>query len=137
MKLVLDSKKTFGDLLYLGFSEKFKYEDGKKTKEVEGFACRLASSLMGAQIEVLVPPTVSVDMIQFGRKVAVPEVSCDPYGRSSEGSSFAEVVLRCTADTILDCSMEKTPGSNPGNNPGSNLGNHPGGNQGGKPEEKK
>lgn len=129
VNLVLDVKESFGDLYFLGYKEKMKYVDRKKTDEVEAYECRLSSSRRREQIEVTVPLTVSVESIGFNQKVTLNKAEIDPYGRTTEGSQFAEVILRLTADTILDCSMGKTPVGNPGNNPGSNPG--------GKPEEKK
>lgn len=106
MRLVLDVKESFGDLLFLGYSEKKKYDKatGKKTDEVESFVCRVASSEQQGQIEIAVPSTVHVEDIKFSQKVDFRNVVIAPYSRTSEGSSFAEVILRCTADTIIDAS---------------------------------
>ena len=116
MRLLLDGNGTFGELLYLGFSEKYAYVDGKKTETLSGFTCRLGCSESGAQLEVVVPPTVSVDMIKFGQKILLGGVvTCDPYATTSEGSSFAEVRLRCTAETILDAAVVQGQGAGQGN----------------------
>lgn len=106
MKLVLDVKESFGDLLFLGYDEKKKYDSvaNRRTEEPEAFTCRLASSKLGGQIEVTVPLEVAVDSIAFSQKVTLRNATIDPYARTSEGSSFAEVILRCNADTILDAS---------------------------------
>ena len=106
MKIIPDVKATFGDLYFLGYTEKMKYDrvTGRRTEELEGYVCRLASSELRGQVEVTVPADVSVDLIGFNQKVMLQGVEIDPYARSSEGSSFAEVVMRCTARTILDAS---------------------------------
>lgn len=111
--LVLDVKESFGDLLFLGSSEKKKYDSvaNRRTDEVEAYVCRLASSRLRGQIEVTVPLEVAVDSIAFSQKVTLRNATIDPYARTTEGSSFAEVVLRINADTILDASKPAGTGA--------------------------
>jgi len=128
MKLVLEPKETFGELLYLGYAEKYAYVNGVKTDNLVGHSCRLGCSEVGDQIEVVVPPTVSVDAIKFGQKVLLGgKVTCDPYGNSSKESTFVDIRLRCTAETILDAATVQGQGAGQVN-PKPNVG---------KTEEKK
>ena len=109
MKIIPEIKATFGDTYFLGFTEKMKYDKAtnKKTNELEGYVCRLSSSELQGQIDVIVPPTVPVQKIKFNQKVLLQGVVIDPYAKSSQGTSFAEVVLRCTAKAIQDDSTGK------------------------------
>lgn len=110
MKIIPEIKSTFGDTYFLGFTEKMKYDKttNRKTNELEGYVCRLSSSKLQGQVDVIVPPTVPVHEINFNQKVLLQGVVIDPYAKSSQGTSFAEVVLRCTAKAILDDSTGKT-----------------------------
>jgi len=110
MRIIPDIKATFGDTYFLGFAEKMRFDQtaNKKTDELESYVCRLSSSELQGQIEVTVPLTVAVHEIKFNQKVTLQDVVIDPYAKSSEGTSFAQVVLRCTAKTILDDSIGKS-----------------------------
>jgi len=55
-----------------------------------------------------VPLTVAVHEIKFNQKVTLQSVVIEPYAKSSEGTSFTQVVLRCTAKTIFDDSIGKS-----------------------------
>lgn len=109
MKIIPDIKATFGETYFLGYTEKKKYDKdaSKRTDELEGYTCRISSSELQGQIDVTVPPTVEVDEIKFNQKILLQDVVIAPYARSSQGTSFAEVVLRCTAKNILDDSGGK------------------------------
>ena len=103
MKLVLNAKETFGELIYLGYADKMKYVEGRKTDIVEGRNVKLGSEILQEQIVILVPPTVDVESIKFAAPIEVGgKVTCDPYGTTSVDSSFAEVRLRCEAETLID-----------------------------------
>jgi len=103
MKIIPDIKATFGDTYFLGFAEKKKFDQitNKKTEETESYVCRISSSELQGQIEVTVPATVAVHDIGFNQKVALQVVTIDPYAKSSEGTSFAQVILRCAAKGLL------------------------------------
>ena len=111
MRIVPDIKLTFGDTYFLGATEKWKYDPiaKKRTDELEGYACRIAASALGEQVEVTVPPTVDVAALGFNRKVTMKGVVIDPYAKAqgSGNSSYAQVVLRCTAESIIEDSPEK------------------------------
>lgn len=104
MRIIPEIKATFGDTYFLGYKEKKIYdkEKNKMTDETEGYLCRISSSALQGQIDVLVPPTAAIQNIAFNQKVQMQGVVIDPYAKSSPGTSFAEVVLRCTAKAILD-----------------------------------
>lgn len=110
MKIIPDIKATFGDTYFLGFTEKKKFDPvtNRKTEELESYICKISSSELQEQIEVIVPLTVAVDNIKFNQKVTLQEVVIDPYARSSGGGSFAQVVLRCSAKAIIIDSNDKT-----------------------------
>lgn len=110
MKIIPEIKATFGDTYFLGYTEKKKYdkETNKKTDELESYVCRLSSSELQGQIDVIVPPSVAVQKLTFNQKVILQGVIIDPYARSSQGTSFAEVMLRCTAKDLLDASAVKS-----------------------------
>lgn len=103
MKIIPEIKTTFGDTYFLGFTEKKKFDKtiNKSTDEVEGYVCRMASSELQSQIEITVPTTVAVQEIKFNEKVTLQGVVIEPYAKSSEGTSFAQVILRCSAQGIL------------------------------------
>lgn len=111
MKIIPDIKATFGDTYFLGYTEKMKYDKNtnKKTEELDGYICRLSSSELQGQMDVIVPLTVAVQTIKFNQKVTLQGVVIDPYARSSQGTSFAEVVLRCTAKNIVEDAVGRTP----------------------------
>ena len=116
MKIIPDIRLTFGDTYFLGFKEKWKYDPISKnrTDEVEGFICKLASSAMAGQVEVTIPPAVNLSTLGFNQKVTLKGVEIDPYAKGSEKSSYAQVVLRCTAESILEDGQGKTvPDRNP------------------------
>jgi len=102
MRIIPDIKATFGETHFLGYSEKKRFDKtiNKRTDEVEYYICRVASSYLEEQIEVAVPPTADIHEIKFNQKVILKDVVIDPYARGSAGSSFAEVVLRCSAEAI-------------------------------------
>lgn len=102
MKIIPEIKATFGDTYFLGFTEKKKFDtaNNKRTDENESYVCRLASSELQGQIEVTVPLSTTVDQLKFNEKVLMQGVVIDPYARSA-GGSFAQVILRCTAKTII------------------------------------
>lgn len=102
MKIIPDIKATFGDTYFLGFTEKKKFDPttNKRTEVNESYVCRLASSELQGQIEVTVPLSTAVDQLKFNEKVLMQGVVIDPYARNS-GGSFAQVILRCTAKTII------------------------------------
>ena len=102
MRIIPEIKATFGDTHFLGYTEKKKYDKttNKRTEELESYICRIASSHLEEQIEVTVPPTEDIHEIKFNQKVKLKGVVIDPYARSSAGSSFAQVILRCTAEAI-------------------------------------
>lgn len=110
MKIIPDIKATFGETYFLGFTEKMRFDQttNKKTNELESYVCRLSSSELQGQIEVTVPITVAVQEIRFNQKVTLQGVIIDPYAKSSEGTSFAQVILRCTAKGILNESSGKS-----------------------------
>lgn len=103
MRIIPEIKATFGETYFLGFTEKMKYDQAtnRKTEELESYVCRLASSELQGQIEVTVPLTAAVDQLKFNEKVLMQGVVIDPYARSSGSSSYAQVVLRCTAVAIV------------------------------------
>lgn len=109
MKIIPEIKATFGETYFLGYTEKMKFdrESNKKTGDLDSYLCRLSSSELQGQIEVIVPSTVAVRDIKFNQKVTLQGVVIDPYARSSQGTSFAEVVLRCMANNIIDDSIGK------------------------------
>lgn len=117
MKIIPEIKATFGETYFLGFTEKKKFDQAtsKKTDELESYVCRISSSQLQGQIEVTVPATVAVQDIKFNQKVTLQGVTIDPYARSSGGTSFAQVILRCTAEGLLDESSGKyVPNKNEG-----------------------
>lgn len=103
MRIIPDIKATFGETYFLGFTEKMRFDQttNKKTEELESYVCRLASSELQGQIEVTVPLTTPVDQLKFNEKVTMQGVVIDPYARSTGNSSFAQVILRCTATAIV------------------------------------
>lgn len=110
MKIIPDIKATFGDTYFLGYTVKKKFDitANRKTEEPESYLCKISSSELKGQIEVIVPLTVAVDEIGFNQKVIMQGVIIDPYARSSEGTSFAQVVLRCMAQTLTTAQPIKT-----------------------------
>lgn len=110
MKIIPDIKATFGDTYFLGFTEKKKFDPvtNKKTEELESYSCKISSSKLQGQIEVIVPLTVAVNDFKFNQKVILHDVMIDPYAKGSVGSSFAQVVLRCSAKSITNDSADKT-----------------------------
>lgn len=102
MKITPDIKATFGDTYFLGYTEKKRFDSvtKKKTEELEGYVCKISSSELQEQIEITVPLTVAVKDIKFNQKVILQGVVIDPYAKSSENSSFAKVILRCSAKAI-------------------------------------
>jgi hypothetical protein len=111
MKIIPEIKATFGDTYFLGFTEKKKFDQAtnKRTDEVESYICKIASSQLQEQIEVIIPPTVAVHEIKFNQKVVLKEVVIDPYAKSSVGTAFAQVILRCTAQSISTDLAAKEP----------------------------
>lgn len=109
MKIIPDIHATFGDTYFLGFTEKKKFDRtaNRKTAEIESYNCKISSSKLQGQIEVTVPTTVLVSEISFNQKVTLEDVIIDPYARSSGGNSFAQVLLRCSAKSILIDSADK------------------------------
>ena len=103
MKIIPDIKATFGETYFLGFTEKKKFDQtaNRKTDELESYVCRISSSELQGQIEVTVPVSVAIQEIKFNQKVFLQGVIIDPYAKSSEGTSFAQIILRCTAKEIL------------------------------------
>lgn len=80
----------------------------KKTEELESYSCKISSSELQGQIEVIVPLTVAVNDFKFNKKVTLQGVTIDPYAKGSVGSSFAQVILRCSATSITTESLDKT-----------------------------
>lgn len=109
MKIIPEIKTTFGDTYFLGFTEKMKFDQtaNKRTDELESYICKISSSELQGQIEVTVPPTVDVQKIKFNQKVILQNVTIEPYARSSVGSTFAQVFLRCNASSIIDDTQGK------------------------------
>lgn len=109
--IVPDLEETFGSINFLGYEEKMKYdrETRQRTDELEGYVCYFGSGKLGGQVEVTVPPMVAVQDIEYLQKVTLEGVEIDYYGRSAQDSTFAEVILRCTAKNILNASGVKPP----------------------------
>lgn len=109
MKIIPDIYATFGDTYFLGFTEKKKFDQttNRKTEEVEGYTCKISSSILQGQIEVTVPVNVPVNDISFNQKVTLQDVVIDPYARSSGGNSFVQTLLRCSAKSISTDSDHK------------------------------
>lgn len=59
-------------------------------------------------MDVIVPLTVAVQTIKFNQRITLQGVVIDPYAKSSQGTSFAEVVLRCMAKNIVEDTVGKT-----------------------------
>ena len=117
MKIIPEIKTTFGETYFLGYTEKKKFDPAtnKRIDEVESYTCKIASSELQSQIEVTLPITVAVQEIRFNEKVTLQGVVIEPYARSSEGTSFAQVILRCTAKGISGESSGKfVPAKNEG-----------------------
>jgi Bacterial protein of unknown function (DUF961). len=109
MKIIPEIKATFGETYFLGYTVKKGFDKvlNQTSEEIESYICKIASSALQGQIDIAVPPTVSVDEIKFNQKVILKDVIIDPYGRSSVGSTFAQVILRCTASNILADGQER------------------------------
>lgn len=103
MRIIPELKATFGDTYFLGYTEKKKFDliTNRKTEETECYVCKIASSTLGEQIDISVPITVKVADLKFNQKVILKDVVIDPYGKGSTNSSFAQVILRCSAENIL------------------------------------
>jgi len=110
MKIVPDIKATFGETYFLGYTEKYKFDSttNKRTDELESYLCKISSSTQEGQIEITVPPTTSVDKIKFNQKVFLQNVMLEPYAKSSTGTAFAQIILRCSAESILDEAQMKS-----------------------------
>ena len=102
MKIIPNIKESFGDTYFLGYSEKMKFDQAtnRRTDEIEARICKVSSSVLQEQIEVIVAPTVDITKIRFNQKVTLNNVVIEPYARTTTGSSFAQIILRCTADSI-------------------------------------
>ena len=98
MKIIPNIKETFGDTYFLGYSEKMKFDQTTNIKEAR--ICKVSSSVLQEQIEVIVSPAVDIKKILFNQKVTLNNVVIEPYARTTTGSSFVQVILRCTADSI-------------------------------------
>lgn len=115
MRIIPEIKTTFGETYFLGFTEKKKFDQttNKRTDEVESYICKIASSELQEQIEVILPPTVAVQEIKFNQQVMLKGVVIDPYAKSSVGTAFAQVILRCTAQSIsTDLTAKEAPARN-------------------------
>lgn len=110
MKIIPEIKATFGNTYFLGYTEKKRYDAAtkKRTEDIEGYICKIASSELREHVEVTVSPTVSVQDIAFNQKVTLKGVTIEPYAKSSVGTAFAQVIFRCTAEDILDESKGKS-----------------------------
>lgn len=101
-----DMKRTFGNLHYLGFKDKYVYEEGAGRKDpkdrvVESKIIRASSSVLGMQVEVTVPPHVMLGSFIFNDIVEFPNAYCAPYGKTQADSTYAEVVMKLVADNVF------------------------------------
>lgn len=114
MKIIPEMKATFGETYFLGYKEKKKYDavTNRKTDETEHYICKIASSMLGEQIDVIVPVTAKVQELVFNQRITLKGVVIDPYAKGSANSSFAQVILRCTAENIITEMDNKPHGGN-------------------------
>ncbi|WBF54048.1 DUF961 family protein [Macrococcoides canis] len=107
MKPVLDIEKTLGELNFMGVDEKYKYENGERTNQVQ-YAYKLSSREQGEQITVKTPNKVEMDYLQ---KCELVNADCNIYVQSN--GNFSTVAYSFSAEDIKPIGV-KTEVKQPG-----------------------
>lgn len=92
-------KESFGTIIFIGSSVKYKYdrENKKKTEEVEGSILEIASEKLGRTFSI-VSSDKAVELIPF-EPIEITNLVYSPYAKGVS-SSFAELVEKFTCDKV-------------------------------------
>lgn len=101
--IIPEKKGTFGKLIYAGRGKNayvYDKDKEKRTNILEARIYRLTSEVQGGQIEVHVPAEVDELDFNFMEEVEIINPVMTSRATSTKDSSFANLVWKCTVDTI-------------------------------------